>query len=255
MIPTQNLEFAVRPSTFADLSAVMEVNERTLPENYPLFFYEQILERYPNAFTVAYLVNNPKKIIGYIMWRVERGPSSYGLEYIKKGHLVSVAVLPQYRRKGVAYQLLKRSMEVVMKYEVSEYVLEVRVSNIGAVNLYEKLLGYKKNRIVGHYYRDGEDAFYMSSREGVLKDQDSISSGLTDQEIIDHYMRNRKPYICFHCPECHALLLKGLNYSFIGSIDPEDPSFLNCPHCNHQMSLYSISEGTFDIKSLKMKKR
>ena len=219
MIPPKNLEFAVRSSTFADVSAVMEVNERTLPENYPLFFYEQILERYPEAFTVAYLVDNPEKIIGYIMWRVERGPSSFRLEYLTKGRLVSLAVLPQYRRKGVAHQLLKRSMEVVLKYNVSEYVLEVRVSNIGAVNLYEKLLGYTKNRIVGHYYRDGEDAFYMSSRAGILSPIESKSSGMTDQEIIDHYMQKRKGYVCYQCPECHALLLKGLNYSFIGSIN------------------------------------
>ena len=192
MIHSKNLEFAVRSSTFADISAVMEVNERTLPENYPLFFYEQILERYPEAFTIAYLVNQPEKVIGYIMWRVERGPSSFSLEYIKKGHLVSLAVLPQYRRNGVAYQLLKRSMEVVLKYNVSEYVLEVRVSNIGAVNLYEKLLGYKRNRIVGHYYRDGEDAFYMSSRAGVPPHMGSHASGMTDQAIIDHYMQKRK---------------------------------------------------------------
>ena len=182
------------------------------------------------------------------MWRVERGPSSFSLEYITKGHLVSVAVLPQYRRNGVAYQLLKQSMEVVLGYNVSEYVLEVRVSNIAAVNLYEKMLGYKKNRIVGHYYRDGEDAFYMSARAGIHKPSKTNSSGMTDQEIIDHYVQKRKGYICYYCPECQALLLKGLNYSFIGSINPKDPSFINCPHCNHQLPLYSISQGQFDVQ-------
>ena len=152
--------FELRQCAYDDISAVMDVNETTLPENYPLFFYEQILEKYPEAFTVAYLKNNPSKIIGYIMWRVERGSSSFGLDYIKKGHLVSLAVLETYRRYGVARALMQRSMKIVEDYGVAEYVLEVRCSNSGAIRLYHDAFEYEKIKIIHQYYRDGEDAFY-----------------------------------------------------------------------------------------------
>ena len=122
------------------------------------------MEKYSEAFTVAYLVDQPEKLIGYIMWRVERGPFSFGLDYIKKGHLVSLAVLEQYRRQGVANGLLTRSMDIVKDYGVSEYVLEVRVSNANAIRLYEVVHNYEKIKILTQYYRDGEDAFYMAKK-------------------------------------------------------------------------------------------
>ncbi len=129
----KTIKYALRSCKYDDIPGVMDINESALPENYPQFFYEQILEKYSEAFTVAYLVDQPEKLIGYIMWRVERGPSSFGLDYIKKGHLVSLAVLEQYRRQGVANGLLTRSMDIVKDYGVSEYVLEVRVSNANAI--------------------------------------------------------------------------------------------------------------------------
>ena len=41
-----------------------------------------------------------------------------------------------------------------------EFVLEVRVSNYGAINLY-KNFGYEVETIKKKYYRDGENAYYM----------------------------------------------------------------------------------------------
>ena len=70
----KTIKYALRSCKYDDIPGVMDINESALPENYPQFFYEQILEKYSEAFTVAYLVDQPEKLIGYIMWRVERGP-------------------------------------------------------------------------------------------------------------------------------------------------------------------------------------
>ena len=41
-----------------------------------------------------------------------------------------------------------------------EAYLEVRVSNIPAISLYEKL-GFRKESVINGYYRDGEAAYLM----------------------------------------------------------------------------------------------
>ncbi|MCP4764072.1 MAG: GNAT family N-acetyltransferase [archaeon] len=156
-------EYIIRPCRYEELSKVIEINESTLPENYPTYFYEQILEKYPESFMVAELKEVPGKIIGYIMWRCERGISSYGISLVKKGHLVSIAISEEYRRNQVASNLLRESMKRInMVSKPDEYVLEVRVSNSGAVDLYLQGFNYNKTRIIERYYRDGEDAYYMT---------------------------------------------------------------------------------------------
>ena len=149
----------VRRCTLEDLEGVIEVNERELPEDYPYFFYKSILDNYPESFLVA--CNSNKEIIGYIMWRVERTPSNNSLKLKNNGHLVSIAVLKTYRQLGIASTLLSHSMKKIKKYKIDEFVLEVRVSNIEATNLYKKF-NYQTKTIKEKYYRDGENAYYMT---------------------------------------------------------------------------------------------
>jgi ribosomal-protein-alanine N-acetyltransferase len=142
----------------------MAINEATLPENYPLFFYEDILEKYPNSFLVGCTeTSTGEKIIGYIMWRLERGISEFGVKIVKKGHLVSLAVLDAYRNHGVASQMLAKGMHAIYAYGAREFVLEVRVSNTPAINLYMNSFQFEKRKIIPQYYRDGEDAHFMAA--------------------------------------------------------------------------------------------
>lgn len=152
--------FSVRECAFEDLERVKVINENELPEDYPFFFYKSILDNFQEAFLVACLKDNPEKIIGYIMWRVEKTPSKHSLRLINKGHLVSIAVTEKYRRNGVASVLLSKSMQAILKHQLQEYVLEVRVTNYGAINLYEKF-EYKTEGIKKKYYKDGENAYFM----------------------------------------------------------------------------------------------
>jgi len=153
-----DLEFIIRRCTIEDLDAVIEINERELPEDYPYFFYKSILDNFPECFLVAQ--NRTGDVIAYIMWRVEKAPAVNTLKYINKGHLVSIAVSEKYRRRGVAYALLSSSMASIKKYKIKQYVLEVRVSNYTAIRLYEKF-NYKVESIKQNYYRDGENAYFM----------------------------------------------------------------------------------------------
>ena len=149
----------VRRCTVEDLEGVIKVNEQELPEDYPYFFYKSILDNYPESFLVA--CNSNKEIIGYIMWRVERTPAITSLKLKNNGHLVSIAVLKNYRRLGIATTLLSHSMKKIKKYKIEEYVLEVRISNFEATSLYKRF-NFITHSIKEKYYRDGENAYYMT---------------------------------------------------------------------------------------------
>jgi ribosomal-protein-alanine N-acetyltransferase len=102
------------------------------------------------------------QIVGYIMCRIETGLPDFRFFGIpKKGHVISIAVMPENQRKGVATALMKEAMAKMKGYKATECYLEVRISNEPGVNLYKKL-GFKTSRVVRGYYADGEDAYIMS---------------------------------------------------------------------------------------------
>lgn len=146
----------VQPS---DLISVMEINLKTLPEHYSDYFYESLLLELPEAFIVAEIGS---KHVGYIMCKTEYGFSNFKkLGFVKKGHLVSVAVLNENRGKGIGKALVEESVKGIKSRKCDEFYLEVRCSNIEAVRLYEKL-GFVIKQQLHTYYRDQEDAYLMA---------------------------------------------------------------------------------------------
>ena len=74
---------------------------------------------------------------------------------------MNVAVDPDRHRRGIATALLRRLFELTRDDERRGYTLEVRVSNIGAIHLYEQL-GFEARGIRRGYYTDNrEDALIM----------------------------------------------------------------------------------------------
>ena len=153
--------FKLRKFTPNDLQSVIQINRETLPENYSDYFFMDLYERFPETFIVAELDG---KVVGYIMCRVEVGLSNFGLGgLIRKGHVVSIAVLPSARRKGVAQALMNTAMEGMRFYKAKQCYLEVRMTNDAGVGLYKKL-GFDVSRTVHGYYSDGEDAYVMTKK-------------------------------------------------------------------------------------------
>lgn len=149
----------VRRAELRDLIPVMEINLKTLPEHYSDYFYESLLAELPEAFLVAEIGG---KIVGYIMCKTEYGFSNFKkLGFVKKGHVVSIAVLHEYRGKGIGKVLVEEAINGVKSKKCDELYLEVRCSNNEAVKLYEKL-GFVIKQRLKTYYRDGEDAFLMA---------------------------------------------------------------------------------------------
>ena len=151
--------FELRKFAVNDLQSVMHINRICLPENYTDFFFIDLYHRFPETFVVA---EEDGEVVGYIMCRIEVGLSNFGFGgLIRKGHIVSVAVLPPYRRKGIGNALVTKAMDGMRLYNAKQCFLEVRTTNEAAINLYKKL-GFDVTRTIHGYYADGEDAHVMS---------------------------------------------------------------------------------------------
>ncbi len=81
--------------------------------------------------------------------------------YVDAWHVMNVAVDPDYQGRGIATRLLQRLFELTADDGRRGYTLEVRVSNAGAIGLYEKL-GFVRSGLRRGYYTDNrEDALIM----------------------------------------------------------------------------------------------
>ena len=93
------------------------------------------------------------KIAGYMgLWKI-----------IDEGNVTNLAIHPDFRRKGAAKVLLLNALDECYKEKIKYHTLEVRVSNLGAIKLYEsfgfKSLGLRKK----YYQNNNEDALIMWS--------------------------------------------------------------------------------------------
>jgi len=76
------------------------------------------------------------------------------------GHLTTIGVAPEHRRRGLATRLLRHIEDVLRVKGVSTIVLELRISNFTARKLYVDA-GYSLVNRIKSYYSDGEDGFMM----------------------------------------------------------------------------------------------
>jgi ribosomal-protein-alanine N-acetyltransferase len=153
--------FKLRRFTTDDLQSVVHINSVCLPENYTDYFFIDLHHKFPETFIVA---EENGEVVGYIMCRIELGLSNFGFGGLtKKGHIVSVAVLPPYRRRGIGESLVNEAMEGMRLCNAKQCFLEVRVTNGPAIDLYKKL-GFQITRTIHGYYADREDAHVMSRK-------------------------------------------------------------------------------------------
>lgn len=109
----------------------------------------------------------------FIVARRAAGPDEKAVKGQIAGYLVawlippyecqigSIAVLPEFRRKGIAAGLLKVLCGTCSINGIQDIELEVRVSNTAAIELYKRF-GFKITGVRKGYYQDGEDAYNMA---------------------------------------------------------------------------------------------
>lgn len=115
-----------------------------------------------NAF--AHLAEDPDSIF-YVALEEDVLIGGCGLTHIGlEGDIHNVMVAPEYRGRGVATRMLSVLLEEGEKQGIQEFTLEVRVSNVAAIKVYEKL-GFVSEGIRPRFYEQPvEDAMIMWKR-------------------------------------------------------------------------------------------
>ena len=75
-------------------------------------------------------------------------------------HLTTIGVAPEHRRRGLAAQMLEHLERNLVAKGIYTIMLEVRVGNHGAQELYRRA-GYSIVQRIAKYYSNGEDGYLM----------------------------------------------------------------------------------------------
>ncbi|MBE7067988.1 MAG: ribosomal-protein-alanine N-acetyltransferase [Clostridiales bacterium] len=141
---------SIRAWTQADIAQISEIERRCFADAWSVVAFEDIL-KYPMHH--SFLVEREGKILGYACLLV----------LFEDAEIENIAVDLPYRRQGIGRKLMEEMHEKAKSLGAKRCLLEVRVSNISAISLYEKY-GYEKYGVRKRYYPDGEDAFVMQKR-------------------------------------------------------------------------------------------
>ena len=133
-----------------DLAEIEEIERSSYPTPWSRSMFASELSKPSSMCLGAYDVETGH-LVGYLV--ISR--------YVDAWHVMNVAVRPEYRRQGVASMLMNRLFDLTSGRSRRGYTLEVRVSNAGAIKLYERL-GFKPRGVRRGYYTDNrEDALIM----------------------------------------------------------------------------------------------
>jgi [ribosomal protein S18]-alanine N-acetyltransferase len=140
----------IRTLQLRDLSAIEDIERDSYATPWSRSMFAGELSKASSVCLGAF-DEETGELIGYLI--VSR--------YVDAWHVMNIAVDSNLRRAGVATALLVRLFEVTSGDGRRGYTLEVRVSNTGAINLYERL-GFQPRGIRRGYYTDNrEDALIM----------------------------------------------------------------------------------------------
>ena len=142
----------VRPLQLRDLAAIEVIERSAYPTPWSRSMFAGELAKPTSICLGAFEAEGEDgALVGYLI--VSR--------YVDAWHVMNVAVHPDRQRRGIASRLLERLFALTRDDERRGYTLEVRVSNDGAIRLYEGL-GFESRGIRRGYYTDNrEDALIM----------------------------------------------------------------------------------------------
>lgn len=160
---SQRILFAAKEE---DIPAISAINHACMPENYTEDIYKMLLPK-----TVVARIKG--SVVGYAMMATLVCSEEFLEKYSQKiddkiaiTSLVSIAVLPEHRNKGIGKQLLdacirKQSLEARVNPNTAPIVLYVRKNNTGAQHLYRKANFKHVHTVPGYYKNPTDDAFVM----------------------------------------------------------------------------------------------
>jgi ribosomal-protein-alanine N-acetyltransferase len=151
----------IRDLTLRDLGAVERIERHAYPTPWSRSMFAGELVK-PSSVCLGAFAGQGRRLVGYLI--VAR--------YVDAWHVMNLAVDPDHRRRGIATTLLERLFARTADDERRGYTLEVRVSNGGAIELYEGL-GFKGRGVRRGYYTDNHEDALIMWRDSVDQSENS----------------------------------------------------------------------------------
>jgi len=151
IVPAPPTTYKVRTLTRDHLQEVLRLNLRCFQngENYTRHTFAYLFNA-PNA--LSYRAVTPlDETVGFVFVMMNNNGS---------GHLTTIGVAPEHRRRRIGEMLLVHAEDALKKREATTVVLEVRVSNTAAQEMY-RAFGYAVVQRIENYYTNNEACYLM----------------------------------------------------------------------------------------------
>ena len=151
LVPPLNAQYDVRPLTLSHIDECWRVDKRCFVDG----------EAYGRD-TFEYLLGSPESVSYRVVMQngVMAGFIIGLLEPDHTGHVTTIGILPEHRRRRLASSLMDTVEKGFRKRNVRIVRLEVRATNISAQKLYLSL-GYSVTQRLPKYYSNGSDGLLM----------------------------------------------------------------------------------------------
>ena len=141
--------FRIMPLQLEHIDGVLEVDSLSFSIPWSRSSFEK--EAVQNDFARYVVAVDKGKVIGYAGLWIIAG----------EGQITNIAIHPDFRGKGAACKMLETLIDICLCKSVSDMTLEVRKSNLAAINLYKKH-GFVEEGLRKQFYADNkEDALIM----------------------------------------------------------------------------------------------
>jgi len=136
-----------------DFEAIKKLISDDLSEPYSIYVYRFFLNQWPQLCYIA--KNSSHELIGVVICKLEPHRNVR-----MRGYIGMLAVQKDYRGKGIAKKLVKKSINEMIEQGADEVMLETEVVNIPAITLYENM-GFIRSKRLYRYYLNQHDAFRL----------------------------------------------------------------------------------------------
>jgi len=134
----------IRRMATDDIPRASRIERLSFPSPWSSNIFAVELEK--DNFAFYYVMEYRHSLIAYAgYWKIKN-----------EAHLVTFAVHPSFRRRGLGSRLFGHILEEIHGQDIDKVTLEVRSSNLTAQGFYEKF-GFKRIAIRPHYYIDTDE--------------------------------------------------------------------------------------------------